>query len=495
MKIEYKWLALSVTTLGSLLSVLDGSIFIIALPTIMDSLQADLITIAWVIMGYLFVVTILTTVFGRIADMIGRKRLYVTGFVVFTIASLFCGTSQSGQELLAFRMMQAVGGALLVANAVAIVTDAFPREQLGMAMGINSMIFGVGSAIGPVLGGFLLQFGWRFIFFINIPTGAIGTIWGMIQLKEVEKMPEAQKFDWWGTIAFAAGMIGILIVLSFGGLAGWTNPLVMIMMGIGAVGFLAFIVIETRVKFPMMDFQLFKSSRLAYGYTSVLFNAIARGALTFLLTFYLQIILSYDPIKAAIYLTPFAVTQTIGAPLSGRLADKHGSQSFTTIGLLVSSIGLFGLIFITEATSSILLILWMSLMGLGSGFFFSPNAKLIMQEVPPYKRGIATSVRSMLFNAGAVVSLGLALAILSSAISPAALTALFLGTQAGSEGVAVQEFLSGIRLVFIISFIMTLLAALVSALKGKPPKWKEIEVTTQPQSMNTHPTYSEEPGP
>lgn len=492
MKIEYKWLALSVTSLGSLLSVLDGTIFIIALPTIMDSLQADLITITWVIMGYLFVLTILTPTFGRIADMIGRKRLYLAGFVVFTAASLFCGTSQSGQELLVFRMMQGVGGSLLIANAVAIVTDAFPREQLGTAMGINSMIFGVGSAIGPVLGGLLLQFGWRFIFFINIPTGAIGTIWGYFQLKEVVKLPEKQKFDGKGTVAFAAGIIGILIVLSFGGLIGWTDPLVLVMLGLGIAGFVAFIFIETRAQYPMMDFELFKSSRLAYGYTSALFNSIARGALTFLLTFYLQIILELKPIPAAIYLTPFAVTQTIGAPLSGKLADRHGSQKLTTIGLLVSAIGLFGLIFITETTSTILLVIWMMLMGLGSGFFFSPNAKLIMQEVPPYKRGIATSVRSMLFNAGSVVSLGLALAILSSAISPTALTALFLGTQTGSSGVAIGEFIKGIRLVFVISFIMTLIAAFISALKGKPPIWKEIDMPSQ-QEASIPTTFSGNP--
>src|SRR5271157_51341 len=326
MKIEYKWLALSVTTLGSLLSVLDGSIFIIALPTIMDSLQADLITIAWVIMGYLFVVTILTTVFGRIADMIGRKRLYVTGFVVFTIASLFCGTSQSGQELLAFRMMQAVGGALLVANAVAIVTDAFPREQLGMAMGINSMIFGVGAAIGPVLGGFLLQFGWRFIFFINIPTGVIGTIWGAFQLKEVEKFSKKQKFDWSGTILFTIGILGLLIGLSFGGFIGWSSPVIVVLIPVGAVCFLLFARVEKKAEFPMMDLRLFKFSRLSYGYGAVLLNAIARGAVVFLLTFYLQIILALDPIMAAIYLTPFALAQVIGAPISGKLADRYGSR-------------------------------------------------------------------------------------------------------------------------------------------------------------------------
>ncbi|HMF33423.1 MAG TPA: MFS transporter [Candidatus Lokiarchaeia archaeon] len=471
MPIAYKWRALSVTTLGSLLSILDGSIFIIALPTIMQGLQADLLTVTWIIMGYLLIMTLLVPSFGRVADMVGRKKLYLSGFIVFTASSLFCGTSTSGFQLLIFRMIQAIGGSLLVANSAAIVTDAFPKEELGTAMGINSMIFGVGAAIGPVLGGFLLQFGWRFIFFINIPTGVIGTIWGAFQLKEVEKFSKKQKFDWSGTILFTIGILGLLIGLSFGGFIGWSSPVIIVLIPVGAVCFLLFARVEKKAEFPMMDLRLFKFSRLSYGYGAVLLNAIARGAVVFLLTFYLQIILALDPIMAAIYLTPFALAQVIGAPISGKLADRYGSRGLTTAGLLISAIGLLGMMFISTETSFLLLVLWMSLMGFGSGLFFSPNAKVIMSVVPPHKRGIATGVRSMLFNAGQVVSMGLALAILSSAISLNALTNLFLGLQVGSAGVAIEDFMNGIRLVFTISFAATLLAAVVSSRKGVPPEW------------------------
>jgi EmrB/QacA subfamily drug resistance transporter len=480
MTVPYKWRALSVTSLGSLLSVLDGSIFIIALPSIMRDLNASFIIITWVIMGYLFVVTILTPTFGRIADMIGRKKMYLWGFVLFTLASLFCATSQTGQELLVFRMIQAVGGSMIIANGIAIITDAFPKQELGTAMGISTTIFGVGAAIGPVLGGFLLFFGWRIIFFVNIPTGVLGTIWGYFQLKEVVKMPAKQKFDAKGMVAFAVGMVGILIVLSFGGSIGWNSPVILTLLVVGVTFILIFIRIEAKAKFPMMDLELFRSSRLAYGYLSALFNAIARGAVTFLLTFYLQVILDLDPIHAAIYLTPFAIAQSVGSPISGRLSDRHGSQRIAAFGLLLSNIGVFGMIFIAQDTPPLLLVLWMSIMGFGSGLFFSPNAKIIMQEVPPYKRGIATSVRSMMFNVGTVVSMGLALAILSSDMSTTMMQNLFLGIASGTSGIAVPDFINGLRLIFLISFIVSLMAAYMSARKGKAPVWKPIE-TIEPE--------------
>lgn len=476
MKIEYKWKALSVTTLGALISVLDGTIFIIALPSIMIDLNADFLTITWIIMGYLFIATVLVPTIGRIADMVGRKWLYLSGFIIFTVASLFCGTSASGSELLLFRMFQAVGGSFLMANSVAIVTDAFPKNELGTALGINSTIFGVGAAIGPVLGGLLLQFGWRFIFFINIPTGIIGTIWGAIQLKEVAKLPKAQKFDWLGTILFTLGMLGILIMLSFGGFIGWLTPMILTVSIVGITSFLFFIWVERRATSPMMDLRLFQSSRLAFNYSSVLLNAIARGAVAFLLTFFFQVILSFDPLKAGLFLTPFAITQAIGAPISGRLADRYGSRGLTAIGLGVSAGGLFGLMFISTSTAIWELIIWMLIMGLGSGMFFSPNAKVIMEVMPPHKRGIATSVRTMLFNAGNVISLGLALAIISSAIPLDILSKLFLGLQVGSEGVAIEEFITGIRIVFALSFSVSIAAAVLSAQKGKPPQWKNEEM-------------------
>jgi EmrB/QacA subfamily drug resistance transporter len=496
MKLEYKWMALSVTTIGALLSVLDGSIFIVALPNIMQSLQCDLLTITWVIMGYLFIITILTPAFGRIADIIGRKKLYIYGFIIFTSASLFCATSQSGIELLLFRMIQAIGGSLLIANGAAIVTDSFPKKELGKALGINGIAVGIASAIGPPLGGLLIGLGWRFIFFMNLPIGIIGTIWGWMQLKEVAKLPKKQTFDWAGTILFGFGMLMLLISLSFGDSIGWESPILIILI-VGSLGLLIiFARTEAKAKQPLMDPQLFKSSLVSYALISGIFNCIARGAVTFLLTFYFQIILELTPVWAGIYLTPFAIATIVMAPLSGNWADKYGSRGLTIWGLIISAVGLFGLMFMTTSTPTIELLLWMLLIGIGSGMFFSPNSKSIMEVMPPHRRGMATSVRSMLLNAGSVISMGIAFALLSSAISSDALTRLFLGTQVGSSGVTIAGFMDGLHLIFLISFIATLIAAAISALKGKPPQWKQedLAITQETNREQEAPVLTEDFG-
>ena len=203
-KMDYKWTALSCTTLGALFSVLSGSTLLIALPVIMKDLNASMSVVTWTIMGYMLVMTILVPSIGRMADMVGRKKLYVTGFAVFTLTSLLCAFSQSGVQLLIFRMLQAIGGALMVANSTAIVADAFPKKELGKALGINSMVISIASVAGPILGGFLIGIGWRSIFYINIPIGVIGTLWAFYQLKETSTTSEKQKFDLTGTLTFSS---------------------------------------------------------------------------------------------------------------------------------------------------------------------------------------------------------------------------------------------------------------------------------------------------
>jgi len=213
---NYKWIALSCTTMGALLSVLSGSTLIVALPDIMKELKAGMGILTWILMGYMLVLTILVPSIGRVADMFGRKKLYVGGFALFTIASLFCAWSITGIELLIFRLIQGVGGALLVANSTAIIADAFPTDELGKALGINLMFISVGSVIGTILGGFLVSIGWRSIFYMNLPVGIIGTLWAAFQLREVYSYTEKQKFDWPGTLIFTFGMFSLLMALTIG---------------------------------------------------------------------------------------------------------------------------------------------------------------------------------------------------------------------------------------------------------------------------------------
>lgn len=472
-KIDYKWIALSCTSLGAFFSVLNGSTLIIALPEIIKSLNAGIGVILWTVMGYMLAMTILVPSIGRIADMYGRKYLYVSGFAVFTLGSLLCGLVTNGTELLIFRMVQAVGGSLLVANSTAIVTDAFPRNQLGEAMGINAMIISIASVIGPILGGFLATIGWRSIFFVNVPFGIIGTFWAWLQLKELDVLPSKPKFDWAGTIVFCVGMLLLLIALTFGGFVGWLNTNILLMLISSVVLLALFVLIETRSRQPMLDMRLLETRILGFAFGSNLLNGIARGAVTFLLIFYFQGVKGFDPLLSGILLTPFAVSMMISSPISGVLSDRYGSRELSSLGLLISAVGLFGFMKLSPETSIIEIIVWMSIMGFGSGMFFSPNTRSIMESVPSDRRGIAAATRTMMNNAGMVVSIALAMVAISSSISQKTLLKLFVGAQVGSEDIAIAHFISGLRVAFTISFVFSLIAAFISYLRGPEPEWEE----------------------
>src|SRR5665648_414401 len=343
-KIDYKWKALSCTTLGALFSVLSGSTLIVALPVIMKDLHASMNVIAWTIMGYMLIMTILVPSIGRMGDMYGRKKLYVSGFVIFTLASLLCGLSQTGMQLIIFRLLQAVGGSLILANGTAIVADAFPRKELGKALGLNISVISVAIIVGPILGGFLTTFGWRSIFYINIPIGIIGTLWSFYQLKEMNKVTEKQTFDLKGTLSFTAGVLLLLTALSLGAFMGWTNPYVILIFVVSMAIMALFVRIETKTNQPMLDLRLFKIRVIAFAYISNLLNGIARGSVTFLLIFFFQGIKGMDPLAAGLMLSPFAITMMIISPFSGSLSDQYGTRVLSSVGLLITAVGLGGLI-------------------------------------------------------------------------------------------------------------------------------------------------------
>lgn len=474
-KINYKWMALYCTTLGALFSVLSGSTLMIALPVIMKDLNTSMSIVTWTIMGYMLVMTILVPSIGRMADMVGRKKLYVSGFAIFTLTSLLCAISQTGMQLLIFRMIQAVGGALLVANSTAIVADAFPKRELGKALGINSMIICVAAVAGPILGGFLIGIGWRSIFYVNIPIGVIGTLWAHFSLKETKITSEKQKFDVFGTVTFSAGMLALLTALTLGGFSGWINIYVITLFIVAIVLLALFVNIENKVEFPMLDLRLLKTRVLAFAFLANFLNGVARGAVTFLLIFYFQGVKGIDPMIAGILLSPFALAMMIVSPFSGWLSDKYGVRILSSVGLVISAVGLAGLIVIKADTPIIELIIWMSIMGLGSGMFFAPNTSAIMGGVPADKRGIAAGVRTMMTNAGMVLSIAICMAIISSSISPDAMQALFVGSQVGGKGIATEQFIAGLRTAFTLCFIFSLLAAFMSYLRGPSVVWEETE--------------------
>jgi EmrB/QacA subfamily drug resistance transporter len=469
---RYKWFALSATSLGAFISIMTGTSLLIALPKITKDLNASMNLVIWVIMSYMLAITVLVPAIGRVANMIGRKRLYVGGFALFTLTSLFAGMAQTGAELLIARIIQSLGGSLIMANSTAIVTDAFPKGELGKALGINTMIIAVGSAIGPVIGGFVtVALGWRWIFFLNVPLGVIGTLWAWIQLRETAILPKGQRFDFLGTSLFISGLFLLLMALTFGGFIGWASPLV---LGgtTGAVLLLGlFLWIETRVAQPLFDLNLFKSRLLAFAYTSNFLNGIARGALTFLLIFYLQGVRNMDPLTAGLYLTPFAFAMMISAPVSGRLSDKYGSRVLSTIGLCLTAIGILGFIWIRKETSFVEIVLWQVVIGIGSGIFNSPNTNAIMGAVPVERRGIAAGTRTMMNNAGSVISIAMTFAIVSSGMTPKAMTALFAGVQIGSEGIIIDTFMRDLQMAFFVSFLVSVAAAIIAYMRGPAPRW------------------------
>lgn len=476
----YKWFALSATSLGALVSVMTGSTLLIALPTISKDLNAPIQLIVWVIMSYMLAITVLVPAIGRVADIIGRKRLYVLGFGLFTATSLFAGMAQNGVVLLIARIIQSIGGSLIIANSTAIVTDAFPREELGRALGINSMVIAVGAAVGPVIGGLVtVAWGWRWIFFINVPLGVVGTVWAWIQIREIAVLPQGQRFDGGGTSLFVGGMFLLLLALTFGGFSGWSSPEVIGELVAALVLLVLFVRFEARVGQPMLDLRLFKSRLLAFAYSSILLNGIARGALMFLLIFYFQGIRSMDPLVAGLYLTPFAVAMMVSAPISGVLSDRYGSRILSTIGLALSAVGLLGFTWIGDKTSLAHIILWELVMGVGSGIFNSPNTNTIMGAVPPERRGIAAGTRTMMNNSGAVISIAMSFAVISSDITPQAMSALFAGTQVGSQGIAVDAFISDLRLAFFISFVISVIAMVIAFLRGPAPAWGPAARTTE----------------
>jgi len=417
--IGYEWIALSVTTIGALMAAIDASAVIIALPTILADLQASFITVMWVLLGYMLILAALVPVIGRLADMLGRKNLYNLGFVIFIVGSLLCGLSQPqfhGWDLVAYRMVQGVGGALLITNSAVIVTDAFRRGNVGFGLGVNGIAFSAGFLLGPVVGGVLTAISWRLVFLINVPIGIIGTIWGILQLREPVTLPTGQHFDWAGSMTFTFGLGALLLAVSLYAFPMTAMWVVYVLFVVAAVSLALFFVAERRAPEPMLNLRLFENRRFAYASLATALNGLARGAVLFVLTFFLQGPFGYDPLTAGIMLAPFGAAFLVVGPISGHLSDRYGARYLATAGLLVSAGGLLGLCTVVSTTPYWVLAAYMALMGGGSGLFASPNMNAIMSAVKTSERGSASGIRAMLMNTGQMLSIAIAFPLVLSQI-------------------------------------------------------------------------------
>lgn len=468
----YKWTALSVASLATLVGILNASTLIIALPTIMVRLNTSLFGVMWVLISYSLIITVLAPAWGRLADIYGRKKLYVFGLAVFTIGSLLCGFAADISQLIAFRVLQAIGGSLLVANSTIIVADAFKRSELGKAMGVLSMIMAAAFVVGPILGGFLTIIDWRWNFFFNVPIGIFTTFWAHYKLREVAEFPKGEKFDYKGMLLFSIAFITSLAYPAVGFIMGLTSLPMLIVLVIAVASFIAFLRLENKIEYPLIDLSLFKIRIFSYGQISALLNSIARGAVMILLILFFQGPRGYDPLMASILISPLAIGLTITGPIGGILSDKYGSRSISTIGLVISLAGLLGLATMHYDTPYLFIAIWMFINGFGSGLFQPPNTSAIMSSVPPERRGVASSMRAFLNNAGMVLSMGIAFPLIMGTISLTEMTDMFV-LGGASMPVAVQmAFTSGITRAFVLSSLITVPAIIISAMRGKEDVWK-----------------------
>jgi len=428
---HYKWLALSNTTLGMLAATVNASIVIISLPAIFRGIKLNPLTpgnvsyLLWMLMGYLVVSAVLVVTLGRLGDIYGRVRMYNAGFTIFALGALALPfdplTGPPGALwLIGFRVIQAVGGAMLMANAPAILTDAFPSNQRGTAMGINQVAGISGMFIGLILGGVLAAVDWRLVFIVSVPIGIGGAIWSYLSLREVGIRTPA-KIDWLGNVTFAIGLIALLVGITYGLLPygghsmGWTSPLVLGGIFGGVAMLVAFCLVELRVAAPMFDLHLLRIRAFAAGISATLLASIARGGLQFMLIIWLQGIWlplhGYDfkdtPLWAGIFLLPLTGGFVFSGPVSGWLSDKHGARWFASGGLLVSALAFAGLLFIPTDFSYPEFAVLIFVAGAGMGLFSAPNAAGIMNSVPAKQRGAASGMLATFQNSGFVLSIGI----------------------------------------------------------------------------------------
>jgi MFS family permease len=451
---RYKWVALSNCTLGILLATLDASITLIAMPDIFRGIKLDPLTpsnsfyLLWMILGFLVVSSVLIVSLGRLGDMYGRVRIYNLGFVIYTAASLVLTidwlTGAAGAIfLIVFRIVQGIGAACLLANSAAIITDAFPANQRGMALGINNIVGVSGMFVGLVLGGLLAPVSWRLVFLISVPVGLFGTVWAYLKLRELST-PKRAGVDWAGNVTFALGLILIMVAVTYGirpygqSTTGWGSPKVLVLIGAGVVSLLAFAFIERRVPDPMFRLPLFRIRAFTFGTLSTFLSAVARGGLMFMLIIWLQGIWlpqhGYDftetPLWAGIYILPLTVGMLLAGPTSGFLSDRFGSRGFATGGMVGAALSFFLMTRLPIDFPYPLFAACLFLNGVSMGMFASPNRAGVMNSLPPSDRGAGGGMNQTFQNSAQVLSIGIFFTLMILGLASSLPHTMFAGLRA-----------------------------------------------------------------
>lgn len=454
---HYRWLIFSVAALGTFMSTLDSSIVNVALPTIAENLKADVPTVQWVVSAYLLAICSCLPLFGRVGDIYGRRLIYKIGFTVFTIGSVLCGAANSIWLLVAARVVQAIGAAMLMSNSPAIITLTFPGAERGRALGMNGTIVALGSLVGPSIGGVLVgMIGWKFIFYVNIPIGIIGYIGAHIILpKDTDHHKE--ELDIPGAVLFAIGMISFLMLLSHGRDWGWDSATVKICAVLAIIAFSVFVWREQRVRHPMIDLTMFQNWPFLAGNISGLLAFMAMFSNTILLPFYLSSLLKLSPTQIGLLMTPFPMVMAVVAPVSGYLSERISQVVLTTTGLVITTAGLIYMAQLDLASTMLEIAIGQAVLGFGNGIFQSPNNNNVMSSVHPSKVGIASGISALVRNVGMVSGTAIAVSIFENRRHYA-----LDGMSMPSVGEEAIAFLSGYHWALIVGACFAAIGAIIS---------------------------------
>ncbi len=458
---------------------LDGSIVTIAIPSIASSIKLGLETVVWIPLAYLLLLTVLLINAGRLADLRGRKRAYILGFIIFTTGSVLCGASATGLQLVMFRAVQGVGAAFIASNAAAIVTDAFPSSERGKALGINATAVYGGLMTGPVIGGILVQsFGWRSIFYVNVPIGIAVVTLATLRLKDTRAKIEGEGFDFAGAGTLSLALASLLVALTLGGGFGWLSSPILVLLLLSAGAFLLFIYVEGRLaRFPTFQLRMFANNRMfAAANTAAFLSYIAVTGVTFLTSIYLQDVKGLDPQEAGILLIVMSTAMALLSPVSGWLSDRFGSRLLGSAGMIIVSLGLILLSRLSIDSSAEDVVVGLLVIGIGFGLFSSPNTSAVMGSVQRSELGVAAGTLGTMRFMGQSMGLALVGAGIASALAPEAILQLLAGLGADNP-VAREEFIIGMKDVFAVSALVAAIGTVASLVRGRQPPPMDAMVT------------------
>ena len=403
-----KWFILSTVLLGATMSALDLSIVNVVMPTLKSTFGVSMAVIEWIAMAYMLALTIFLPLFGRLADIYGRPKLYKIGFVIFSVGSLLCGMATTAAFMIVSRVIQALGAGLLQANSVALITQAFPAKERGNAIGIQGAFQALAMSVGPFVGGILIAtIGWRAIFYLNIPIGILGTLTAIFILPPNQKVEKKEKIDYLGTLFFASGLGLIVLAFNQGVNLGWGSHTIIMYFLSGIVLLILFIITELRVEYPLIDLSLFKNATFLLGNVTSMLSYYVLFALMFLMPFYLQNVLGYSVALTGALLTPIPLAMAVVAPFSGHISDKYGPRIMTTSGMLISALTCLALMFMGVSVHMPLMVAVLMLLGVGMGLFTTPNNSAIMGSAPREKLGVAGGVLNMMRSLGLILGVNI----------------------------------------------------------------------------------------